>query len=248
MLASHRALARLVAEIEGRVVGIARVRRNADLTMVSLQVDPHHRDAGVGTALLTAVLDRMPGSDLSSIVNDDEGSIAAARAWGFELGRELTMSVVDPRTIRTPSEPTIALSELDPTSVWEAYASAAADDPSGLSEAGELEAFLAEEWRHPDHRPDLGRAVVDQGRVLAFAAVLVAGDRAWNDFTGTRPEARGRGLARRVKTASLAALADAGVTTCGTGNAAANAPMLAVNRALGYRPSGTTYAAHRPSH
>lgn len=248
LVSSDRVLVRLVADDEGRVSGVCRIRRHGDRTMIQLQVRPEDRGSGVGTALLDAALDSGGDTSLDSIVNGEEGSVAAARRWGFVLGRELAMSAVDPRRVGAPSEPTVPLADLDPVRVWETYAASAGDDPSGLSEAGTWEVFLREDWRHPDHRPDLGRAVVEGDRVLAFAMVLLAGDRAWNEFTGTDPAARGRGLARRVKAASLAALAAAGATTCGTGNDARNAPMLAVNRALGYSPAATSYAATRAAH
>lgn len=244
MATSDAVLGRVVAEEHGVLVGVARVRRHAGRTMLQLMVRPEHRRNGVGAALLDAALEHAD-SPLDSIVNGDVGSRAAARRWGFVLGRELAMSTVDPRSVPEPREPTVPLSEVDPVQVWQTYASTAGDDPSGLSDAGTQEAFLHQDWPHPDHRPELGRAVVDGRRVLAFAMVLLAGDRAWNEFTGTHPDARGRGLARRVKAASLAALASAGATACGTGNDSRNEPMLAVNRALGYTPAATSYAATR---
>ncbi|MEJ7834184.1 MAG: GNAT family N-acetyltransferase [Nocardioides sp.] len=244
MASSERVLLRLVADDDGRVSGVCRVRRHGDRTMVQLQVRPEDRRVGVGTALVDEALARGDGP-LDSIVNGDDGSLAAARRWGFVLGRELAMSAVDPRSVPAPSEPTVPLSDIDPVQIWRTYAAVAGDDPSGLSDSGTQASFLDEDWRHPDHRPDLGRAVVDGDRVLSFAMVLLAGARAWNEFTGTHPEARGNGLAHRVKAASLAALATAGATSCGTGNDARNEPMLAVNHALGYAPSATSYAATR---
>ena len=52
----------------------------------------------------------------------------------------------------------------------------------------------------------------------------------------TRREFRGRGLARLLKSHSLHRAAEAGVTLAITDNDETNAPMLAVNTALGYRP------------
>jgi GNAT superfamily N-acetyltransferase len=66
-------------------------------------------------------------------------------------------------------------------------------------------------------------------------------------FTGTLPEYRGRGLALAVKLASLRWAAARGVTRVFTSNDETNAPMLAVNRRLGYRPvgRGVEYLAER---
>ena len=59
--------------------------------------------------------------------------------------------------------------------------------------------------------------------------------RAQNNITGVRRQHRGRGLARLLKTHSLHRVAQAGVTSAITDNDETNAPMLAVNRSLGYR-------------
>ena len=63
---------------------------------------------------------------------------------------------------------------------------------------------------------------------------LRPGERAWSDMTGTLPAYRGRGFARLAKQHTLVAAAGAGVTRAMAGNDDANAPMVAVNRSLGY--------------
>lgn len=248
-LTEQRTLVRLVAEVDGDVAGVARLRDHGPRTMAMVQVAPAHRRRGVGSALLAAALPHAVAAgatEVAGIVAGDDASQAAARAWGFETGRRHTISAVDPRLVDAAGD-AVPLDGLDPQAVHDCFVACAGDDPSGLSQAHSLEEFLREDWGLPTHRPDLGRAVVDtDGRVLAFAAVNVAGERAWNAFTGTRPDQRGTGLALRVKAASLTALAGAGVTRCGTGNDAENAPMLAVNARLGYRPFAWTTSASRP--
>jgi RimJ/RimL family protein N-acetyltransferase len=81
-------------------------------------------------------------------------------------------------------------------------------------------------------------AIAD-GKVVAGTAVLADGDRSASGFTGVRPGYRGRGLAKLVKSASLRRVAEAGITSSLTSNDGANAPMLAVNEWLGYRPVAT---------
>jgi GNAT superfamily N-acetyltransferase len=56
------------------------------------------------------------------------------------------------------------------------------------------------------------------------------------EFTATASEWRGQGLATLAKLAALHLAAQAGVRWVGTANDDDNAPMLAVNRALGHRP------------
>ena len=57
-------------------------------------------------------------------------------------------------------------------------------------------------------------------------------------FTGARAAYRGRGHALAAKLASIEWAASNGVTKMVTYNDATNAPMLAINRRLGYRPAG----------
>jgi GNAT superfamily N-acetyltransferase len=51
-----------------------------------------------------------------------------------------------------------------------------------------------------------------------------------------RPPFRGRGIATALKSRSLARAAELGATIVLTDNEELNAPMLAVNAKLGYRP------------
>jgi RimJ/RimL family protein N-acetyltransferase len=57
-------------------------------------------------------------------------------------------------------------------------------------------------------------------------------------FTGTLREYRGRGLALAVKLATTRWAAEHGITQISTDNDETNAPMLAINRRLGYKPVG----------
>jgi len=60
-------------------------------------------------------------------------------------------------------------------------------------------------------------------------------------FTGVRPDARGRGLGKWIKAAMLLHLRELypGTRWIATGNAGSNAPMLKINRALGFKPYRT---------
>lgn len=56
-------------------------------------------------------------------------------------------------------------------------------------------------------------------------------------MTGVRRDRRGRGLAYAVKLDSLRQARELGLDTMLTANDLENAPMLAVNRKLGFEPS-----------
>jgi GNAT superfamily N-acetyltransferase len=68
-------------------------------------------------------------------------------------------------------------------------------------------------------------------------------------FTGVRPDARGRGLGKWIKAAMLLHIRDLYPATewIATGNAGSNAPMLKINRALGFKQHrrGTAYQITR---
>ena len=78
--------------------------------------------------------------------------------------------------------------------------------------------------------------VGDDLAALTMIRIDVPSGRAQNNVTGTRQAFRGRGLARLLKTHSLHHAAGLGVTIAITDNDESNAPMLAVNTKLGYRP------------
>ena len=123
----------------------------------------------------------------------------------------------------------------------------AADDPSGLSHTMTPDAF-ASFWDEPDHHPELGAAVLDGARVLAFTSTRadLGRGQAFTSITASRREARGRGLATLVKSAALRTMAVAGVRSAATVNDDENGPMLAVNRRVGYVPAAQIWSVELP--
>jgi GNAT superfamily N-acetyltransferase len=102
-----------------------------------------------------------------------------------------------------------------------------------------------DEWvhhvlRHPLFTPE-GSFVTMVDGVAAAVSLLIAdveSGRSHNMFTGTLRAYRGRGLALDVKLASIRWAAERGITMMATSNDETNAPMLAINRRLGYVPGG----------
>lgn len=248
---------RAVAEVAGVVVGVARQRHDSheDHVGVMVMVDPAHRRCGVGSALMRWHEEHLSstGRDrATTVVEDDPGSRAAAAAWGFVITRPLRMGALDPRDLPPPPAPPVgvdlvAIGDLGPRPLWEAHQLVARDDPSGLTLPVPYDEWLAE-WDDPRSRSDLGRAALVAGGLAAYSLLGSAGDRAWSAMTGTLPSHRGRGLALLVKHHALAAAARAGITRAMTGNDAANAPMLAVNQRLGYRPVASPSLAEKALH
>ena len=117
------------------------------------------------------------------------------------------------------------------------YAAATADIPADDPE----DDVPLEDWERQDLRnPELSRegsfVVCDRDRPVALAFLLVNPEAgvAANEMTGTLAEYRGRGLARLAKVAAIRWAAEQGLREIATGNDSENAPMLALNRSLGY--------------
>ncbi|TCC21208.1 GNAT family N-acetyltransferase [Kribbella speibonae] len=248
----------LIAVDGAEVVGYANIYlppadAEAPRVRVTIQVPPEYRGRGIGSALTTTVTDRcteLGAGRLLVVVSDDSRDFATKR--GFTIGRRMSHSAADLTAAREPVAPPEGLrvatyDELDPRQVYDAEVQVRDDDPSGLSGGPAYEEWVRTTWSNPDNRYDLSVAVLDGDRVLSFVTTTADPDRKliWSNLTGTIPSARGRGLAKVVKSVALARAREAGFTVASTGNDAANEPMLAVNRWLGYRETGGAWTAEK---
>jgi GNAT superfamily N-acetyltransferase len=184
------------------------------------------------------------------------GGEAFARARGFEPTRRELVQRLDPReadlTELEPLTERLAADGFQAVPLREAredeaglhvlYVSVMKDVP-----ADEPEDYLPfpEFVRHvlgdPELDPDASTIVLHDGRPVALALLRVIAEFAYaeSEMTGTLPEFRGRGLARLAKLRVLRAARDLGLTELVTENDSENAPILAVNRRLGYRATQT---------
>ena len=108
-------------------------------------------------------------------------------------------------------------------------------------DASTLEGFTARDVDRAGMRREAFYVAVDEatGEAVGFASLMFAPGSttiAWHDMTAVRPSHRGRGIATVLKRATIAWAIANGVETLETGNDEENAPMRAVNLALGYRP------------
>ena len=130
----------------------------------------------------------------------------------------------------------------DVEGLYAVYASASEDIPATDREDNVgLEDVRDHVLGDPELDPDASTVVVYGGRPVALSFVLVDRDAGVgvNEMTGTLPEFRGLGLARLAKLATIRAARDLGLRELVTENDGENAPMLALNRGLGYRPTHT---------
>ncbi|WP_344630416.1 GNAT family N-acetyltransferase [Streptomyces glaucosporus] len=245
----------LVAEADGRVVGAVRAGLNHETAepghgLVSLAVHPARQGLGAGTALLEAAerhLARIGARRVAVWAPQDGRSVEFAERRGWRRVRQASFQRLDltsplPEPPALPPGVELRTAEdfaADPRPLYEADTECTADEPGDVpADAVRYEDWLTAYWEHPGLDRALTSVAVAEGRVAAFTAAQTDGrGRYWSGMTGTRRAYRGRGLARAVKLHSLVRARAAGCTEAFTGNDAANAPMLAVNARLGYRPS-----------
>jgi GNAT superfamily N-acetyltransferase len=241
-----------VAEDAGKVVGNSWAFRTffsegSTSAQCSVNVRASHRRRGIGTELYELVLAHVMALGATSALAsfpEDEAAVAFARARGFREERVEAESVLDPRTVEERPDPAVDLrtvAEIDPRLVYEVDIAATRDMPSTET----IDEIPYEEWvEHVLDYPFFTRegsyvAMVDG--VAAAVSLLLADEetgRGGNMFTGTQRAYRGRGLGLAVKLASIAWAREHDITQLATRNDETNAPMLAINRRLGYVPAG----------
>lgn len=216
---------------------------------VGVAVLPSHRGAGIGTALLDRALAHLDESPRLHAQAVEDGRSFAER-HGFRHTHTRRVSGVDPRLVDTRELDTspariVSLLEVGPEQTFAVDAESALDEPGDASlDALEYDQWVRDYWEHPDLDFASGRGAVVDGKAVAVSYVLVdlESHRAFNAYTGTLRAYRGRGFARLAKLGAMQRLADLGVTLLLTENDETNAPMLAINDRLGYRPVASRYS------
>ncbi len=240
------------AELDGRIVGYAFACRNfftegSTSAFGGVTVGGAHRRRGIGAALHERVAthaDALGASAVSLHFFESDAGVAFAKRLGYREARAESEAVLDPRTVaeRPPKDIDLRrVRDCDPRHVFEVDLAATRDVP--LLEPVDHVPYV--EWeehvlRHPlfEHDGSFVAYVADEPAAVSLLIVDRESCRAANMFTGTLRPYRGRGLALAVKLASIEWAAANGVTGMATTNDERNAPMLAINRRLGYRPVG----------
>lgn len=243
---------RWVAERDGRVAGYAFCFRNfftegSTNAFGGVTVAEMHRRRGIGTALHEQVDAHARALGAGSITVhflENAAGVSFAPGLGYREARAEQESVLDPRTIAERPPPGLDLRrvlDVDPRHVYEVDVTATRDVP--LLEP--VDHIPYAEWedhvlRHPLFTSDGSFLAYVDGAPAAVSLLIADSEsrRAANMFTGTLPAFRGRGLGLAVKLASIDWAAASGITAMVTTNDERNAPMLAINRRLGYVPAG----------
>ncbi|MBA3788400.1 MAG: GNAT family N-acetyltransferase [Actinobacteria bacterium] len=216
---------------------------------VGVAVLESHRRRGIGTTLLERALAHLVDSARIQAGAAEAGRSFAKR-HGFRHTHTRRVSGVDPRTVLTSELDSTrariaSLLEVGPEQTFAVDAESVLDEPGDdVIDAVEYEQWVRDYWEHPDLDLALSQAAVADGRAVAVAYVIVDREsrRALNAYTGSLRAYRGRGFARLAKLAVMRRLAEVGVELVLTENDETNAPMLAINDRLGYRPIENRYA------
>lgn len=235
-----------VAEAGGELVAAARAGR---FGRCWLGVAPSARGHGLGHELAGIVEDavRCAGYSHAVVWTDDAVGACFAERHGYHEERRKPVSVLRvaesdvPELVVPPDVALLPLREIEGRlrELYELTMLAHRDDPADpLDGHQSFEDWLRDDIGVPDLDLDGSVVAVVDGRLASVAYVATDGnDRAENEFTGTHPAFRGRGLATLVKLATVHWARNRGIREIWTGNDSENAPMLAINAKLGYEPS-----------
>lgn len=251
----------LLAELDGRAVGVATVGRiymqppEFDALWATIAVLADARRRGIGGELLAAVSDvaRAAGKGWLHVPAGDArpDGIAFLAHRGFteyersKLVRLELAGLASPAADPPPGVRLTTLAERpDLVEGVHAVALEAFPDIPGGGEpdaAGDLAEFRARDVDRPAIPSDAFFVALDEstGRVIGYASLLLPpGSRtvAWHDMTAVARDWRGRGVAGALKRATIAWAIASGLVALETGNDVDNAPMRAVNARLGFRP------------
>jgi GNAT superfamily N-acetyltransferase len=233
-----------VAEDDGDVLGVARAGRMGR-AWVGVVDDARRR--GFGTALLDVAERHLHATAQRYATGwtDDDAGASFCAARGYRPTRRKHVAVLRLDEVDTPPPkppPDVALHPLAELGrrveeLYDVAMAAYADEPADIPAASApLEEWVRDDLGVPDLSAEGSVFATVNGEIAAFSLVTVdEAGRAENEFTGTRPAFRQRGLAMLCKLAVIDWARRHGVREIWTGNDAENAPMLAINRRLGYR-------------
>ncbi len=247
------ALAELVAEVDGVIVGRASVARTpmmqAGTVALNVGVTAAARRRGVGAALFDRTAENVPDGTGRLLAFTDDRDDDVVMGWlearHFRPFQHSIHSRLDLRSRPAVPDKTdrsdLTVELVDPYST--------ADDPGVIrlyedsDTSPEAQAIGALTWQQQLDGARVFRTEAllllvrdSEGQPVAMSMAQHAEGRRWNvHYTGVLPQARGRALGRFAKAALHDALAERGVEEIGTDNEASNTGIRHVNDQLGYR-------------
>jgi GNAT superfamily N-acetyltransferase len=240
-----------VAIVDGALAGRAEATLKwwsaSGAAFASVNVSETYRGRGIGGSLWERVenhLEQLGPSRVTTMFVENPAGVAFARARGFAEERAEELSCVDPTTVApAPADDAcrvVPLRDVAPDEVYEVDLATTPDVPAtDMVDAMPYDEWLETIWRRPTITLDGSFGAIVDERLVAFTllAANIERGRAFTEYTATLAEYRNRGIADRLKRASLSWAAAEGIRAAWTTNDETNAAMLAVNRRLGYTGS-----------
>ena len=180
------------------------------------------------------------------VAEDDEGSLAWAKARGYEEAGRNSRMVLDLTSIEAPTvEPPPGIEIVTwadrpelAEGLWEVAREAAPDIPGEEeTDVGPLDEWLERDMRGSGDRPEAVFVAVEDGEVLGYAKLAFSEEtteRAFHDLTGVKRAHRGRGIAAVLKATQIAWAKENGFRSLQTANEVRNAPIRHLNAKHGY--------------
>jgi GNAT superfamily N-acetyltransferase len=212
-------------------------------------VHPDARGRGIGSALwdlVLAHLDEIGGTHVVVQSADDDDTRRFCERRGLQPSSSNDVLALDPRALSAPPTPPAGVAVQpfaayrdDLEALYRVDYAASQDEPGDFDFSGlTFEQWQAMTFGHPDFDADASMAVEVDGELAGVCLLCTDRERGRAHSVGTAVlrEHRGRGLGLLMKRHGLAAAGELGITRAVTVNDETNAPMLAINRALGYQP------------
>ncbi len=227
-------------------------------------VAPHARNQGLGTQMYESALRaarELGATELESNVREaDIASIKFVEKRGFKIEfhsfestLDLThfdVSKFDDLLARVHAEGFrfFSLAEAGVTDenkhkLYEVNRACSLEDPGNPGDFPDFYAFSKNVFDASWFRADtqILAALADRWVGLAAIGIYPEDKHAYNAFTGVMHDFRGRGLAQALKLQTILLAKKEGMRYIRTNNDSNNAPMLAINRKLGYQPEPGSY-------
>ena len=252
---------RFLAEDAGEPVGTASTGRiwmyepAFERYWLGIWVEPEARGGGIGSSLYGALSRAAQAAGKTGFQTELSEAHASGQQFlahrGFLVTERnkmvrLPLDGLEPPEVATPAGILLTTLAERPdlvAGVHETAVEAFPDIPSADEpvDAGTLQGFVARDVDRVGIPKDAFFVALDAGSgdVAGYASLIFSPGSttvAYHDMTAVRRTYRGRGIAGALKRATIAWAVRHGLEALDTGNDEHNAPMRAVNLALGYQP------------
>jgi GNAT superfamily N-acetyltransferase len=233
--------------------------------LVRVTVDPAHQRCGIGAHLYDEALRFARQNGAARLDSDVRDSLPQglrfAEARGFRVDRHLYESVLEvgrfdetafegvqaPEGIRLTSMAELGDGEEARRNLWALEMALNQDVPGYATQGWEIpyDRYCKLVFEEPWYRADTQLLALDGGVWVGMAALRLGEENGvrymYHNMTGVAASHRGRHIALAVKLEAIRCARRYGVTELRTDNDSENAPMVAINRKLGYQPRSGQY-------